>query len=139
MTFRNEEFSLNRLERYLALAAEAGIDAVVVLTKKDLCADTAVYVDALRKPYPRLPVEVINATDAQDVAALAMWCSSGQTVALLGSSGVGKSTLLIACKGMTGRQPRLFGKRTVRVGTPPLPAACTFAGRRHPAGYAGNA
>lgn len=103
VTSCNEEFSLNRLERYLALAAEAAIDAVVVLTKKDLCADTSVYVDALRKPYPNLPIEVINGTDAQDVAALAMWCSTGQTVALLGSSGVGKSTLLNSLQGDDGQ------------------------------------
>lgn len=99
VTSCNEEFNLNRIERYLALAADAGIDAVVVLTKKDLCADTSVYVDVLRKNHPNLPTEVINATDVQDVAALAMWCASGQTIALLGSSGVGKSTLINSLKG----------------------------------------
>lgn len=99
VTSCNEEFNLNRLERYLALAAEAGIDAVVVLTKKDLCADTSVYVEALRQPYPHLPIEVINATDPQDVAVLSGWCASGQTVALVGSSGVGKSTLTNSLRG----------------------------------------
>jgi ribosome biogenesis GTPase len=78
---------------------DAGIDAVVVLTKKDLCADTSVYVDVLRKNHPNLPTEVINATDVQEVAALAMWCASGQTIALPGSSGVGKSTLINSLKG----------------------------------------
>jgi ribosome biogenesis GTPase len=99
VTSCNEEFNLNRIERYLVLAAEAGIEAVVVLTKKDLCADTSVYVDVLRKNYPNLPVEVINATDARDVATLEMWCASGQTIALLGSSCVGKSTLINSLKG----------------------------------------
>ncbi|MBU0653504.1 MAG: ribosome small subunit-dependent GTPase A [Gammaproteobacteria bacterium] len=103
VTSCNEEFNLNRIERYLVLAAEASIDAVVVLTKKDLCADTSVYVDALRKDYPSLPVEVINATDARDVAVLEMWCPGGQTIALLGSSGVGKSTLLNSLKGDAGQ------------------------------------
>ncbi len=99
VTSCNEEFNLNRVERYLVLAAEAGIEAVVVLTKKDLCVDTSVYVDVLRENHPNLPVEVINATDAQDVARLGIWCASGQTIALLGSSGVGKSTLLNSLKG----------------------------------------
>lgn len=99
VTSCNEEFNINRIERYLALAADAGIDAVVVLTKKDLCADTSVYVDVVSKNYPMLPLEVVNATDAQDVARLAMWCASGQTLALLGSSGVGKSTLINSLQG----------------------------------------
>ncbi|MDD5394416.1 MAG: ribosome small subunit-dependent GTPase A [Thiothrix sp.] len=99
VTSCNEEFNLNRIERYLALAAEANIDAVVVLTKKDLCADTSVYVDAIRKNYPALPIEVVNGTAVQDVAVLEMWCARGQTIALLGSSGVGKSTLLNSLQG----------------------------------------
>ncbi|MEZ5451158.1 MAG: ribosome small subunit-dependent GTPase A [Thiolinea sp.] len=99
VTSCNEEFNLNRIERYLVLAAEAGIEAVVVLTKKDLCADPAVYVDTLRTDYPALPLEVLDATDEQAVAVLAGWCGSGQTVALLGSSGVGKSTLTNSLQG----------------------------------------
>lgn len=99
VTSCNEEFNLNRIERYLTLAAETAIDAVVVLTKKDLCADTSAYVDAIRKSYPTLPIEVVKATDGQDVATLGIWCASGQTVALLGSSGVGKSTLTNSLQG----------------------------------------
>lgn len=55
--------------------------------------------DIVRKDYPGLPIEVINATDVRDVATLEMWCASGQTIALLGSSGVGKSTLINSLKG----------------------------------------
>lgn len=99
VTSCNDEFNLNRIERYLALAAEANIDAVVVLTKKDLCADASVYVDALRQHYPALPIEVVNGTATQDVEVLRLWCVRGQTIALLGSSGVGKSTLLNSLQG----------------------------------------
>ncbi|MEB4591342.1 ribosome small subunit-dependent GTPase A [Candidatus Thiothrix sp. Deng01] len=100
----NEEFNLNRIERYLALAAEAGIGAVVALTKKDLCPDTSPYLEALHHNHPGLPVETVNATAAQDVARLAMWCASGQTIALLGSSGVGKSTLTNSLTGEYGQE-----------------------------------
>lgn len=93
VTSCNEEFNINRIERYLALAAESNIDVVVVLTKADLCPDVSVYADVLRANYPHLPVETVNATDAQEVARLTLWCASGQTIALLGSSGVGKSTV----------------------------------------------
>ncbi|MCB1621757.1 MAG: ribosome small subunit-dependent GTPase A [Thiothrix sp.] len=95
----NEEFNLNRIERYLVLAAEAGIEAVLVLTKADLCPDVPVYTEVLRSQHPRLPVESVNATDSRELMVLAPWCSRGQTVALLGSSGVGKSTLINSLSG----------------------------------------
>lgn len=99
VTSCNEEFNLNRIERYLALAAETGIQAVVVLTKRDLCADPSQYTELLRKDYPHLPVEPVNATQASTLSVLEPWCERGQTVALLGSSGVGKSTLINTLKG----------------------------------------
>jgi ribosome biogenesis GTPase len=89
----NEEFSLNRIERYLAIAAESHIQCVVVLTKKDLCTDPYVYLDELSKSHPQLPVELVDATDPDSASVLRQWIGKGQTVALVGSSGVGKSTL----------------------------------------------
>jgi ribosome biogenesis GTPase / thiamine phosphate phosphatase len=93
VTSCNDEFNLNRIERYLALAAETHIDVVVALTKSDLCEDTTIYVTALRQNNPDLPIETVNATDPQTLSVLEPWCYLGQTVALLGSSGVGKSTI----------------------------------------------
>ncbi|MEZ5535282.1 MAG: ribosome small subunit-dependent GTPase A [Thiolinea sp.] len=94
VTSCNDEFNINRIERYLALAAESRIDALVVLTKADLCPDTAVYSDVLRSNHPHIPLELVNATDTESVNVLSQWCATGQTIALLGSSGVGKSTLI---------------------------------------------
>ncbi len=89
----NHDFNLSRLERYLAVASEAGVTPVVVLTKADLCEDP----DLLRQQASRLArdllVETVDARSSQQVEFLADWCRVGQTVALVGSSGVGKSTL----------------------------------------------
>ncbi len=99
VTSCNDEFNINRIERYLALAAESQIHTVVVLTKSDLCQDFTSYVNILYKNYPDLPVEVINATERKELAGLEQWITCGQTVALLGSSGVGKSTIINSLKG----------------------------------------
>jgi ribosome biogenesis GTPase len=90
----NDEFNPSRLERYLALAIDAQVDPVIVLTKMDLAEDADAYVDAARAIRAGLNVEVVNALDAATLTGVRAWCRVGQTVALMGSSGVGKSTLL---------------------------------------------
>ena len=90
----NEDFNLSRIERYLALSAEAGVESVVVLTKADLCVEPGDYLNQVRSLDPLLMVEAVNALDTNSVSVLEPWCSTGKTVALLGSSGVGKSTLI---------------------------------------------
>ncbi|MET0086536.1 MAG: ribosome small subunit-dependent GTPase A [Sedimenticola sp.] len=99
VTSCNNEFNINRIERYLAIAAETGIDCVLVLTKTDLCPDVSPYVESLSRSLPELPVERINATDPEALRVLEKWIAYGQTVALLGSSGVGKSTIINGLKG----------------------------------------
>ena len=94
VTSCNEEFSESRLERYLALAAESGAIPVVVLTKVDLCDDSGTYAERARRVQAGLPVESINALDSNTFHGLQAWIDRGSTVALVGSSGVGKSTLL---------------------------------------------
>jgi ribosome biogenesis GTPase len=88
-----------RLERYVALAFEAGIEPVIVLTKADLTEDTAPYVEAAQAVSDRVPVVALDARGAEPAEALADWCKPGRTVAFLGSSGVGKSTLTNALLG----------------------------------------
>ncbi len=94
VTSCNQDFNIARIERYLALAREAGTMPVVVLTKADLVPDASDYVRAAAKLMPGLLVECVDARDPSEVGSLAPWCGAGQTVALLGSSGVGKSTLV---------------------------------------------
>lgn len=90
----NDDFSLNRIERYLVLTKEAGADAVVVLTKKDLCEDYVMFLNLVQALSPSLVVEAVNSLDVNSAICLKPWCRPGSTVALLGSSGVGKSTLI---------------------------------------------
>ena len=97
----NDDFNLSRIERYLAITHEAQSDPVVVLTKADLCADVDGYIEQLRKIDHHLMIEVVNALDIETLNGLQSWCKSGKTIALLGSSGVGKSTLVNTLKGLT--------------------------------------
>ena len=89
----NQDFNLARLERYLALARDAAVQPIVVLTKADLVDDPSSYSAKTARLLPSLLVECLDARSRTDVARLEPWCGRGQTVALLGSSGVGKSTL----------------------------------------------
>ena len=95
----NQDFNVARLERYLALAREADITPVVVLTKTDLAEDPTPYRAAAEGLMPGLFVELVNAKNPDDVARLMAWCQTGQTVAFVGSSGVGKSTLVNTLSG----------------------------------------
>jgi ribosome biogenesis GTPase len=91
----NHDFNLSRIERYLALAKEAQVDAVLVLTKADLVNNEHLqsYLQQLQELQAHLVVLTLNALDLEDVQKLNDWCKIGQTVVLLGSSGVGKTTL----------------------------------------------
>jgi ribosome biogenesis GTPase len=99
----NQDFNVARLERYLALAREAGVVPVVVLTKADLAEDAGDYGGVAARLLPGLLVETLDARDPAAVARLAPWCGKGQTVALVGSSGVGKSTLVNTLTGSDGQ------------------------------------
>ncbi len=90
----NSDFNLRRLERYLALAWDSGVIPVVLLTKADLCPDAiqrqaevaeiAIGVDILR----------ISSVDHSGVDEIASYLKPGKTASFIGSSGVGKSTLI---------------------------------------------
>lgn len=99
VTSCDQDFNVARLERYLVLAHDVGVRPVVVLTKADLVVDPAAFVAAARALHPQLHVELVNGRDTRSVTALAAYCGAGETVALVGSSGVGKSTLVNTLKG----------------------------------------
>ncbi|MEO1637834.1 MAG: ribosome small subunit-dependent GTPase A [Pseudomonadota bacterium] len=89
----NDDFNPARLERYLALAHDAMITPVIVITKADQAEDPDAFVDQAKALGRGLEVIAMDAKRDDVKALLAPWCGAGQTVALTGSSGVGKTTL----------------------------------------------
>jgi ribosome biogenesis GTPase len=95
----NQDFNIARLERYLVLAQEVQVPSVIVLTKQDLADQPESFAEEVRRLRPDIVVETIDARDPASVSRLAAWCGKGKTVALVGSSGVGKSTLINTLRG----------------------------------------
>ncbi len=110
VTSCNDDFNPARLERYLALCNEAGTRPVIVLTKADQVEDAAPYHAQAAALQRGLEVVAVNARSPEAAAVLAPWCGPGQTVALVGSSGVGKSTLLNNLADKTGEEAQETGE-----------------------------
>lgn len=100
VTSCNADFNVARLERYLALAAASDCLPLIVLTKADEATDPDSYRRQAERLSPLATALALNARDPAEVDRLSPWCGPGQTLALLGSSGVGKTTL---SNGLTGR------------------------------------
>lgn len=94
VTSCDQDFNVARIERYLVLTQEAGVRPVIVLTKADLSPTPEFFVDAARALQSGLRVELVDGRDPTSAACLSRYCGVGETVALVGSSGVGKSTLI---------------------------------------------
>lgn len=90
----NDDFNIRRIERYLTITWESGVNPVIILSKSDLCADVEEKVAAVESVALGVPVHVISAEKGVGLKELTTYFQQNQTVALLGSSGVGKSTLI---------------------------------------------
>ena len=90
----NEDYNLRRLERYLTLAWESGAQPVIVLTKTDLSEEVETLVAEVGLIAFGVPVLAISNKSGEGLDAVRAYIKPGETVALLGSSGVGKSTLV---------------------------------------------
>lgn len=88
------EFNLRRLERYLAAVAGGGARPVILLNKADLCSDAATRLEEVQAVAPEVAVYTLSALEDANFEVLDMYLRPGETVALIGSSGVGKSTLI---------------------------------------------
>lgn len=89
----NREFNPRRIERYVAAVHAGGAAPVLVLNKADL-ADAGPYLDQLEPAMRTLPIVVTSGVDGAGLEGLRAWLEPGRTVAFVGSSGVGKSTLI---------------------------------------------
>lgn len=94
VTSLNANYNINRIARYVSISLQADALPVVVLTKADLCDDVAAYVSEVRELSEKVRVHAVSALYQEGMEALAEYLKPGNTVALIGSSGVGKSTLI---------------------------------------------
>jgi len=92
-------FRLRRIERYLSLAEESGALPVILLNKADLCPDVEMKTKEAQSIASGIDVHVISACQRSGLGALKKYLKTGETVAFLGSSGVGKSTIINALLG----------------------------------------
>lgn len=100
----NADFNCRRLERYLGAIWESGAQPVVLLSKADLCADRRSAADEIAAAAPAVNTHILSAVSGEGLDALTPYLQAGKTVVLLGSSGVGKSTII----------NRLLGSETQR-------------------------
>lgn len=108
------DFSPRRLERYLVAAAESGAAPVVLLNKADLADEVESAVQTIRSFAPRVPIHTTSCVDGRGIEQLEVYLTHGRTVALLGSSGVGKSTIINRLLGHDRQRTRAIRKRDNR-------------------------
>jgi ribosome biogenesis GTPase len=100
------DFSLRRIERYLTLVWDSGATPVIVLNKADVCTDIEAHIAAAQSVALGVPIHPVSALENQGLDVLLEYLGSGKTGALLGSSGVGKSTLI---NGLLGEERQQVG------------------------------
>lgn len=89
----DNDFNLRRIERYLVMVSASGAKPVIVLNKADICADIDSKIAEVKRIAPNVPIVPLSATQDEQLTDLYHYIKDGETVALLGSSGVGKSTI----------------------------------------------
>ena len=118
-----DDLNPRRIERYLTVVRDAGAIPVVVLNKTDLASDPESQAAAMRARLPFVDVLGISAKRGEGLAELGAYLTAGQTIALIGSSGVGKSTLV----------NRLLGQDRLKTGRASARLTAGGATRRRPA------
>ena len=89
----DNDFNVRRIERYLVMVSASGAQPVIILNKADLCADIDSKLTEIKGIAPHVPVISISARNDEHLNAISSYIKKGETIALLGSSGVGKSTI----------------------------------------------
>lgn len=90
------DFNINRLERYLIMAAQGGVNPIIILNKSDTLTNPDEFLNKVKKVAPKIPIFLLSALERKNINALTVHLRPQKTVVFVGSSGVGKSTLLNA-------------------------------------------
>lgn len=94
VTALNLNFSLRRIERYIALSIQSGAEFVILLNKSDLCKNSEELMQEVRKIASDVPIYLTSCTEQEGISEVGALLTKGKTYAFLGSSGVGKSTMI---------------------------------------------
>ena len=97
----NHDFNVRRMARYLTLAWHSGAQPVVILTKADLTDSVSQYLARAQEAAGKAPVHAVSAKSGDGLDGLRAYLAPGRTAVILGSSGVGKSSLVNALAGQT--------------------------------------
>lgn len=90
----NQDFNLRRIERYLMQVYESGASPIIILSKRDLCDDVEEKIAAVEEVALGVPIFAIDALHMEGIEPINAFLQDGKTISLIGSSGVGKSTLM---------------------------------------------
>jgi ribosome biogenesis GTPase / thiamine phosphate phosphatase len=110
----DSDFNPRRIERYLAIAYESGADPVIVLNKADICLEISERIAEAMSVAPGVPVLAISATAGRGIEDIRSYIGRGRTIAFLGSSGVGKSSLVNRLLGRPAQEIREIDSHTGR-------------------------
>jgi ribosome biogenesis GTPase / thiamine phosphate phosphatase len=109
----DQDFNLRRLERYLTLVFNCGLNPVIILTKADLHQDPEHFVTEVEAVAFGIPIHLVSASDDAGLTCLETYLSPGRTATMMGSSGAGKSTLV---NRLYGKTVQLTGSLSTHVG-----------------------
>ena len=109
----DQDFNLRRIERYLTLVYNCGLNPVIILTKADLHPDPDHFASEVEAVAFGVPIHLVSASDDTGLAALRPYLSFGRTITMVGSSGAGKSTLV---NRLYGKTIQLTGSISTHVG-----------------------
>ena len=94
LTSADQDFNIRRLERYITITNEIGAKPIIIMNKIDIYKEYEKYIIETKENFPNVPILSISAKNMENIEIVKNYVKSGITIVLVGSSGVGKSTLI---------------------------------------------